>query len=167
MSANSGNKHHKKLKMKRGWHLQQDNDRRHTSKSTMDTIAPQEVQAEALLWLLQPSNLNITKNQWIDLKRAVHAGQIQESHRTEDFWSKELVKIPQTRIERFFTVYKKCLQAVNLTKGVLLLSTTHAECPNFALGLFFCYFSYFEPIKDGNNISVILLFYLSLYTYWK
>ena len=58
--------------------------------------------------LSQPSqspDLNIIKNLWIDLKRAVHARWPKNLTEKEVFWKEEWAKIPQTRIERQ-SIYK-------------------------------------------------------------
>lgn len=105
----------KKLKMKRGWLLQQDNDPKHTSKSTMDYLKRRKL--KVLPWPSQSPDLNIIENLWIDLKRAVHARRPKNLTELEAFCKEEWAKIPQTRIERLLAGYRKCLQAVILAKG--------------------------------------------------
>lgn len=105
----------KKLKLKRGWLLQMDNDPKHTSKSTVDYIKRRKL--KVLPWPSQSPDLNIIENLWIDLKRAVRDRQPRNLKELEDFCKEEWAKIPQTRIERLLAGYKKRLQAVILAKG--------------------------------------------------
>lgn len=95
----------KKLKLKRGWLLQMDNDPKHTSKSTVDYIKRHKL--KVLPWPSQSPDLNIIENLWIDLKRAVRDRQPRNLKELEDFCKEQWAKIPQTRIERLLASYKK------------------------------------------------------------
>ncbi|XP_063793867.1 uncharacterized protein LOC134949303 isoform X1 [Pseudophryne corroboree] len=105
----------KKLKLKRDWLLQMENDPKHTSKSTVDYIKRRNL--KVLPWPSQSPDLNIIENLWIDLKRAVRHRQPRNLKELEDFCKEVWAKIPQTRIERLLAGYKKRLQAVILAKG--------------------------------------------------
>ena len=102
-----------KLKLKRGWVFQQDNDLKHTSKSTMKYL--QERRMKVLEWPSQSPDLNIIENLWRDLKHARRPKNISE---LEVFCQEEWGKIPKTRIERLLAGYRKRLQAVIVARGV-------------------------------------------------
>ena len=75
------------LKLKRGWVFQQDNDPKHTSKSTMKYL--QERRMKVLEWPPQSPDLNIIENLWRDLKHAVHARRPKNISELEVFCQEE------------------------------------------------------------------------------
>lgn len=104
-----------KLKLRRGWIFQQDNDPKHCSKSTRAFM--QRNKYNVLEWPSQSPDLNIIENLWDDLKRAVHARQPSNLTELEMFCKEEWSKIPSSRIQTLIRGYRKRLEAVILAKG--------------------------------------------------
>ena len=86
-----------KLKLRRGWILQQDNDSKHCSKSTNPFM--QRKKYNVLDWPSQSPDLNIIENLWCDLKRAAHARKPSNLTELEMFCKEEWSKIPSTTIQ--------------------------------------------------------------------
>ncbi len=63
------------LKLKRTWVLQQDNDPKHTSKSTSEWLKKNKM--KTLEWPSQSPDLNPIEMLWHDLKKVVHAQTLQ------------------------------------------------------------------------------------------
>ena len=90
--------------MKRRLLLQQDNDPKHTLKSSMDFL--KMCKQKVLPWLSQSPNLNIIENLLIDLKRAVHARRPKNLIELEALHREEWAKIPQSWTEILLAGYK-------------------------------------------------------------
>ena len=105
----------RKLKLRRGWLFQQDNDPKHCSKSTKEFM--QRHRYNVLEWPSQSPDLNIIENVWNYLKRAVHARQPSNLTQLETFCKEEWSKIPAARIQGLISGYKKHLHAVISAKG--------------------------------------------------
>uniref|UniRef100_A0AAY4B9U9 Transposase n=1 Tax=Denticeps clupeoides TaxID=299321 RepID=A0AAY4B9U9_9TELE len=96
------------LKLKRSWVLQQDNDPKHTSKSTSEWLKKNK--KNTLEWPSQSPNLNPIEMLWQDL-----ASELQQ------FCKDEWAKIPPERCKRLVTSYRKCLIAEG---GQIVFHTT-------------------------------------------
>lgn len=104
-----------KLKLRRSWVFQQDNDPKHCSKSTKAFM--QRNNYNVLEWPSQSPDLNIIENLWGDLKRAVHARHPSNLTELEMYCKEEWSKLPQSRIQTLIRGYKKRLEAVIFAKG--------------------------------------------------
>ncbi len=99
------------LKLKRTWVLQQDNDPKHTSKSTSEWLKKNKME-----WPSQSSDLNPFEMLWHDIKKAVHARK--HSNVAELlFCQDDCAKMPPQRCNRLFASYRKRLIAVVAAKG--------------------------------------------------
>ncbi|CAJ0960407.1 unnamed protein product [Ranitomeya imitator] len=93
----------------------QNNDPKHTSKSTIDYLKSHKL--KVLQRPSQSPGLNIIENQWQDLKIAVHARRPRNITELEEFSKEEWMTTPQRRIESPLIGFKKRLQAATLAKG--------------------------------------------------
>lgn len=85
----------RKLKMKRIFTFQQDNDPKHTSKSTKEWL-PQK--KDKCFGMAQPEpRLNPIENLRRDLKRALHRRYLRNLTDLEPFWKEEWETIPKSR----------------------------------------------------------------------
>ncbi|CAJ0952629.1 unnamed protein product [Ranitomeya imitator] len=98
-----------KLKLRRGWIFQQDNDPKHRSKSTQAFM--QRNNYTVLEWPSQSPDLNIIEHLWDHLKRAVHARRPSNLTELELFCKEEWSKIPSSRIQELIKSYRKRLEA--------------------------------------------------------
>ncbi|KAI4885875.1 hypothetical protein NFI96_032822 [Prochilodus magdalenae] len=96
-----------KLKMRRGWIFQQDNDPKHCSKSSNAFM--QRNKYNVLEWPSQSPALNIIENLWCHLKRAVHARKPSNQKELEMFCKEEWSKIPSATIQTVIRSYRKRL----------------------------------------------------------
>lgn len=105
----------KKLKLKRNWTLQHDNDPKHTSKSTKDWLKRKKWRV--LEWPSQSPDLNPIEMLWGDLKRAVHARNPSNISQLKVFCVEEWGKLSSDRCQRLVDGYKKRLTEVISAKG--------------------------------------------------
>uniref|UniRef100_A0AAR2K1L6 Paired domain-containing protein n=1 Tax=Pygocentrus nattereri TaxID=42514 RepID=A0AAR2K1L6_PYGNA len=105
----------RELKLKRTWVLQQDNDPKHTSKSTTEWL--KKIKMKTLEWPSQSPDLNPIEMLWYDLKKAVHARKPSNVTELEQFCKDEWAKIPPERCKRLIASYRKRLVAVVAAKG--------------------------------------------------
>uniref|UniRef100_A0A1B8Y1H7 JmjC domain-containing protein n=1 Tax=Xenopus tropicalis TaxID=8364 RepID=A0A1B8Y1H7_XENTR len=79
----------RQLKLKRSWVLQQDNDPKHTSKSTSEWLKKNKM--KTLEWPSQSPDLNPIEMLWHDLKKAVHARKPSNKAELQQFCKDESV----------------------------------------------------------------------------
>ncbi|KAK3561379.1 hypothetical protein QTP86_033119 [Hemibagrus guttatus] len=103
------------LKLKRSWVLQQDNDPKHTSKSTSEWLKKNKM--KTLEWPSQSPDLNPIEMLWHDLKKVVHARKPSNVAELQQFCKDEWAKIPPQRCNRLIASYGKHLIAVVAAKG--------------------------------------------------
>ena len=105
----------KKLKLGRHWTFQQDNDPKHTSKSTKAWL--EKKGWKVLEWPSQSPDLNPIENLWWDLKKAVAARRLKNIAELETIAHEEWAKIPKERCQKLLTGYTSRLQQVIAAKG--------------------------------------------------
>ncbi|KAK3538661.1 hypothetical protein QTP86_011806 [Hemibagrus guttatus] len=103
------------LKLKRTWVLQQDNDPKHTSKSTSEWLKKNKM--KTLEWPSQSPDLNPIEMLWHDLKKVVHARKPSNVAELQQFCKDEWAKIPPQRCNGLTASYRKRLIAVVAAKG--------------------------------------------------
>ena len=102
------------LRLGCGWILQQDNDLKHTSKSTQDCLTKKK--PKVLEWPNQSPDLNPIEMLWFDLKRALHARKPSNLKELRTFRDEEWAKISPDWCRRLITDYRKRLVAVIAAK---------------------------------------------------
>lgn len=105
----------KQLKLKRSWVFQQDNDPKHTSKSTKSWMEKKKY--KLLDWPSQSPDLNPIEMLWGDLKRRVHTRRPKNLDQLRKYCQEEWKKIPVERCKRLVEGYKRRLKAVIAVKG--------------------------------------------------
>ncbi len=95
--------------------MQQDNDPKHTSKSTSEWLKKNK--SKVLEWPSQSLDLNLIEMLWHDLKQSFHARKSSNVAELKQFCKEEWAKIPPQRCERLIVSYRKCLIAVVAAKG--------------------------------------------------
>ncbi len=103
------------LKLKRTWVIQQDNDPKHTSKSTSEWLKKNKM--KVLEWPNQSPDLNPIEMLWHDLEQSFHARKLFSVAELKQFCKDEWAKIPTQRCERLTASYRKCLIAVVAANG--------------------------------------------------
>ncbi len=98
------------LKLKRTWVMQQDNDPKHTSKSTSEWLKKKQI--KVLEWPSQNPDLNPIEMMWHDLKQSIHTRKPSNVAELKQFCKEEWAEIPPQRCERLIASYHKCLIAV-------------------------------------------------------
>ena len=105
----------KSLKLGRSWLFQQDNDPKHTSKSTQQWFKTHKM--KVLEWPSQSPDLNPIEMLWGDLKRAVHERHPSNLEELRRWCEVEWAKIPRERCQNLVNGYRKRLLDVIAAKG--------------------------------------------------
>ncbi|KAF7641700.1 hypothetical protein LDENG_00274330 [Lucifuga dentata] len=105
----------RKLYLGTKWILQQDNDPKHSSKSTVEWL--QKNRIKVLPWPSQSPDLNPIEMLWRDLKAAVHQRKPSNLTQLKQYCMEEWAKISPSRCEKLISGYKKQLEEVILAKG--------------------------------------------------
>ncbi len=103
------------LKLKHTWVMQQDNDRKHTSKSTSEWLKKDKI--KVLEWLSQSPDLNPIEMLWHDVKQSIHARKQSNVAELKQFCKEQWDKIAPQRGETLIASYREHLIAVVAAKG--------------------------------------------------
>ncbi|CAJ0940480.1 unnamed protein product [Ranitomeya imitator] len=120
-----------KLKLRRGWIFQQENDPKHRSKSTQAFM--QRNNYTVLESPSQSPDLNIIEHLWDHLKRAVYARRPSNLTELELFCKEEWSKIPSSRIQELIKSYRKRLEAkADIAIAPLTITLVREEVIDFS-----------------------------------
>lgn len=104
-----------KLKLKRKWTVQHDDDPKHSSKSTKTWL--KRTKWRVLERPSQSRDLNLIEMLWGDLKRFVHVRNPLNITQLKEGCIEEWENLPASRCQRQVGSYRKCLTEVISAKG--------------------------------------------------
>ncbi len=107
-----------KLRLRRNFIFQQDNDPKHISKSTQKQFSDHHL--KVMKWPSQSPDLNPIENLWKELKTHVHKRRPHNIEELKAFTVEEWSNIPPETCNKLVDGYKKRLIAVIAAKGVIL-----------------------------------------------
>ncbi len=132
------------LKLKRTWVMQQDNDPKHTSKSTSEWLKKNKI--KVLEWPSQSPDLNLIENLWHDLKQSFHAWKPSNVAELKQFCKEEWAKFLHSDV-------KDSLPVIANAWLQLLLQSVHNQLSDLGGNYFFHVgpgrFGQLFPLKGG------------------
>ena len=105
----------KDVRLQHRFMFQQDNNRKHPAKATMEWRQNKNV--KVLVWSSESPDLNPIESLWKDLKIAVHRHSPSNMAELEQICKEEWEKIPKSRCAKLTQTYPRRREAVIAAKG--------------------------------------------------